>query len=152
MFKKSSLAIAAVLLASSASSFAATATANVSVSATLTPVCTISASNINLTYTSFQAEDSSNTGALTIKCTQGQAYGLSISNTTGSSVLGLNYTVGIVGASSGTAVSTGTGTGANETDKVVKATIAANQGGAVSGSNATYTATSATTHTVTVTY
>jgi len=151
MFKKSSLAIAAVLLASSASSFAATsATANVSVSATLTPVCTVSASDISLTYTSFQAADSSNTGALTIKCTQGQAYGLSISSPTGNSVLGLNYSVAIMSGS--TAVSSGTGTGANETDKVVKATIAGNQGGTVSGSNASYTATSATTHTVTVSY
>lgn len=150
MFKKSSLAVAAVLLASSASSFAATnATANLNVTATLTPVCTVTATNISLSYISFQNTAATNTGPLTIKCTSGQNYNLSINKTT-SSVLGLNYSVDIVSSTSGASVSTGVGTGGDDSTKVVKATIAAGQGGTASGADATYT--DSVQHMVTVSY
>lgn len=151
MFKKSSLAIAAVLLASSASSFAATSlTSDVKVSATLTPVCTITSSNITVTYTSFQTEAAYNTSPLNITCTNGQAYNLSL-NTTSGSVLGLNYSVALVD-SNGATVTGGEGKGTLQNDKLVKATIGANQGGTVSGSSGSYTAQSTTIHTVTLSY
>jgi len=149
MFKKSSLAIAAVLLASSASSFAAaapTATANMNVSATLTPLCSVSAANVSVSYTSLQASDATGTGQLTVKCTAGHGYSVAI-NAASSTIMGLTYSVGIVDGS-GAAASSGVGTGANDLTKFVKATIAGGQGGTITGGNYS----ESIQHTVTVTY
>ena len=152
MSKKTQLAAALVLFAAGVPAMAGSNTATLTVGATLTPVCTIGATDITLNYTSMQTTDVSNTGALTVTCTKGQGYSLAISAPAGK-LVGLDYTVALVD-DGGTVITGGTGTGAaNSTKQFVKATIAKDQSGDVSGltNGATYTATSAA-HTVTLTY
>lgn len=152
MFKKSALVLALSLGVLSAPSFAASSVPNTfNVGVTLTPKCELFASgaatttigDIALTYTSFQTTDATASTSFALRCTNNQAYTLTLdaaSVTDGTT--GLAYTLNLTTASAhatGTTATTGSTSSASSGAGLtyyIHSTIASGQAGNVTAGTA----------------
>lgn len=133
---------------------AATATGTFNVNINLTSKCEINGdanatgaviTDLDLTYTSFQTTDATNTTSFNVRCTSGLGYTLALDNATVTDdALDLQYTLAL-------SSTTGTGDGTDQAITVT-GTIAKDQAGTCASASCDNTAATNKQRTLTVTY